>query len=193
MLCEEGRLARCLQDTHRSHVTDDPMRFDLPAFRSAALLGCSGAVFSALSLLAPPTGTLSDEPSTPVVAETPAPPYPAVEAPEPVALDLETVLETVVPLTAGEASYYAASLDGNPTASGEPYDHDDLTAAHRTLPFGTRLLVRNERNGKEVVVTVNDRGPFVRGRVIDLSGAAAQQLGMVKAGTARVAVAKIVG
>ena len=169
------------------------MRFDLPAFRSAALLGCSGAVFSALSLLAPPTDGPPDEPSIPAVVETPAPPYPVVEAPEPVALDLETVVERVVPVAAGEASYYAASLDGNPTASGEPYDHDDLTAAHRTLPFGTRLLVRNERNGKEVVVTVNDRGPFIRGRLIDVSGAAARRLGMVKAGTAPVAVAKIVG
>ena len=177
----------------RPHATDAPMRFDLPAFRSAALLGCSGAVFSALSLFAPADDGPTTAPSSPVVVEALAPPTPVAEAPESVDLDLETVVETVVPVGAGEASYYAASLDGNPTASGEPYDHDGLTAAHRTLPFGTRLLVRNERTGKEVVVTVNDRGPFVRGRVLDVSGAAAKQLGMVRAGTAPVAVAKIVG
>ena len=86
----------------------------------------------------------------------------------------------------GVASWYADSLDGNPTASGEPYDRNDLTAAHRTLPFDTRVRVTNLENGKEAVVRINDRGPHVKGRVIDVSGAAAERLGLIDSGTARV-------
>ena len=165
------------------------MRFDLFRFRSAAMLGCSGAVFSALSLLSP-------APSTPDAIEAVAVDIPTAPAPVEVAEVVEVVealalAPLAVPVGAGEASYYAASLDGRPTASGEPYDHDELTAAHRTLPFGTRLLVRNARNGQEVVVTVNDRGPFIRGRMLDLSGAAARRLGMIKAGTAPVVISRV--
>lgn len=84
----------------------------------------------------------------------------------------------------GVASRYARSLEGRRTASGERYDHDALTAAHRTLRFGTLLRVVNERNGRAVLVRVNDRGPFVRGRSLDLSGAAARRLGF--SGVARI-------
>lgn len=77
----------------------------------------------------------------------------------------------------GVASRYARSLHGRRTASGERYDHEGLTAAHRSLPFGTVLRVVNERNGQAAVVRVNDRGPFVRGRALDLSGGAARRLG----------------
>lgn len=76
----------------------------------------------------------------------------------------------------GVASFYAASLHGRPTASGARYDRGAFTAAHRTLPFGTVLRVTNTRNGRAVYVRVNDRGPFHRGRVLDLSNAAAQSL-----------------
>src|ERR671914_569742 len=69
----------------------------------------------------------------------------------------------------GHASWYGAELHGNPTASGEPFDMHALTAAHRTLPLGTRALVRNLENDRTVVVKINDRGPFTRGRTIDLS------------------------
>ena len=86
----------------------------------------------------------------------------------------------------GVASYYADSLDGNSTASGEPYDKDAMTAAHRTLPFGTVVRVVNLDNDRQVVVTINDRGPHVKNRIIDLSGAAAAELGLLDAGTARV-------
>lgn len=86
----------------------------------------------------------------------------------------------------GTASFYAASLHGRRTASGERYDRHALTAAHRTLPFGTLLRVTNQRNGRTVLVRVNDRGPFHRNRVIDLSGAAADAIGMRRAGTARI-------
>jgi rare lipoprotein A len=87
----------------------------------------------------------------------------------------------------GEASFYANSLRGRPTASGEPYDPGKLTAANRTLPLGTRLRVTRLDTGKSVVVRVNDRGPFGhRSRILDLSRAAAQQLDMLGAGVVRV-------
>jgi rare lipoprotein A len=86
----------------------------------------------------------------------------------------------------GLASYYGAAFDGRPTASGEAFDHRALTAAHRTLPFGSCLGVLNLANGRQVRVRVNDRGPFVRGRIIDLSEAAARRLGFVDAGVTRV-------
>lgn len=86
----------------------------------------------------------------------------------------------------GTASWYGPGFDGRQTASGERFDERGLTAAHRTLPFGTRVLVRNLRNGREVVVRINDRGPWARGRLIDLSKAAAAALDMVEAGEASV-------
>ena len=86
----------------------------------------------------------------------------------------------------GIASYYADSLDGNPTASGELYDKKALTAAHRTLSFGTRVEVTNLSNNRSVIVRINDRGPHVENRIIDVSGAAAKKLGLLNSGTARV-------
>jgi rare lipoprotein A len=93
-----------------------------------------------------------------------------------------------VEVDAGVASWYGERFHGRRTASGEPFNMHELTAAHPTLPFGTRVRVRNLDNGREVVVRINDRGPFSRGRVIDLSRAAASVLGFVQAGTARVSV-----
>jgi rare lipoprotein A len=84
------------------------------------------------------------------------------------------------------ASYYADKYQGRKTANGEIFDTRKLTAAHKTLPFGTRVRVTNLGNGKSVVVRVNDRGPFVAGRVIDLSPAAARKLDMIRAGVTRV-------
>jgi rare lipoprotein A len=86
----------------------------------------------------------------------------------------------------GIASYYAAKFHGRRTASGEKFSQKVLTAAHLTLPFGTLLKVTNLRNMKSVVVRVNDRGPHVRGRIIDLSRAAAELLGITRSGVARV-------
>ena len=86
----------------------------------------------------------------------------------------------------GTASFYGPGLAGNPTASGETFDPKQLTAAHRTLPFDSRVRVTNTANGRSVVVRINDRGPFAKGRIIDVSKAAAQQLGMVEKGTAPV-------
>jgi rare lipoprotein A len=87
----------------------------------------------------------------------------------------------------GDASYYSDKLAGRPTASGEPYAPKALTAAHRTLPFGTIVLVERE-DGRKVEVRINDRGPFKGGRVIDLSRRAAEELGMIREGVVPVVV-----
>ena len=89
------------------------------------------------------------------------------------------------------ASYYGEAFNGRPTSSGEIFDMNAYTAAHKTLPFGTFLEVTNLENGKKVVVRVNDRGPFVPNREIDLSKAAAQSLGMISRGITRVSIKKV--
>ena len=86
----------------------------------------------------------------------------------------------------GEASYYADSLNGRKTASGALYDKGALSAAHRSLPFGTKVKVTYLKTGSSVVVIINDRGPYVKGRITDLSGAAAKQVGLIDAGHGRV-------
>ena len=89
----------------------------------------------------------------------------------------------------GMASYYGNELAGNRTASGERFNPSQLTAAHRSLPFGSKVRVTNISNGDSVVVRINDRGPFSHGRVIDVSHAAAREIGMHRSGTARVRLA----
>jgi rare lipoprotein A len=86
----------------------------------------------------------------------------------------------------GEASYYGTELAGNRTASGERFDPNAFTAAHRTLPLGTRVRVTNIANGRSVIVRVNDRGPFVHSRLIDVSLGAAREIQMVRSGKAQV-------
>lgn len=86
----------------------------------------------------------------------------------------------------GIASFYERAFHGRTTASGGVYDERELTAAHRTLPFGARVRVTNLGNGRSAVLTITDRGPFIRGRIIDVSRRAARNLGFWRAGTARV-------
>lgn len=88
----------------------------------------------------------------------------------------------------GTASYYADRFHGKKTASGEPYQKEALTAAHKTLPLGTKARITNLKNGKSVVVKVNDRGPHTKGHIVDLSWRAARELGMIRAGLAQVRV-----
>ena len=88
----------------------------------------------------------------------------------------------------GNASWYGPGFDGKETASGETFDQNELTAAHRTLPLGTEAVVTNLETGKSVKVTINDRGPYAKGRKIDLSRAAARQIGMTKKGVAKVKI-----
>ena len=86
----------------------------------------------------------------------------------------------------GVASYYADDFHGRKTANGERFDMHAITAAHKELPFNSRVMVTNLDNGKKVVVRINDRGPFIKGRIIDLSYGAAKKIGMIGPGTARV-------
>ncbi len=89
---------------------------------------------------------------------------------------------------AGNASFYADKFVGRKTANGDIYSHNKYTCAHKSLPFGTKLRVTNLANNKSVVVTVNDRGPFVQSRVLDLSKSAAKEISMINQGIAKVSV-----
>lgn len=89
-------------------------------------------------------------------------------------------------LIEGVASWYGPGFHGRTTANGEKFNQNEMTAAHRTLPFGTRLRVTNEDTGKSVVVRVNDRGPFSGNRVLDLSKGAAEQIGLISKGVGQV-------
>jgi len=94
------------------------------------------------------------------------------------------VLETI----ASNASWYGPGFHGRLTASGEVFNQYSMTAAHKSLPFGTRVRVTNLYNGRSTVVRINDRGPFIGGRVVDLSMAAAERIGMISSGTAPVSI-----
>lgn len=124
----------------------------------------------------PPSAAEPASAARPDLLRDPAEPAPDTTAES----DALTVLEQ------GLASWYGKRFHGRRTASGERFDMNEMTAAHKTLPFGTRLRVRSLRTGREVVVRINDRGPFAKGRVIDLSAAAALALGMHKRGVGRV-------
>ncbi|MDN3645083.1 septal ring lytic transglycosylase RlpA family protein [Pontixanthobacter aestiaquae] len=105
-------------------------------------------------------------------------------------IEVEIVPETQS-LGTGVASYYGKRFHGRRTANGERFNMNAMTAAHKTLPFGTKVRVTNPRNGKSVVVRINDRGPFIRGRTIDLSRAAAKKVGIVQRGHGTVELAKV--
>ncbi|MBI5481947.1 MAG: septal ring lytic transglycosylase RlpA family protein [Deltaproteobacteria bacterium] len=96
--------------------------------------------------------------------------------------------DQIVATETGVASWYGARHHGRRTASGEPFDMHALTAAHRTLPFGTRCRVTSLRSGRSVIVRINDRGPYAKGRIIDLSRAAAEVIDMIRAGHVPVTV-----
>jgi rare lipoprotein A len=147
----------------------------------------------AAALLVAGCGTLREGGGAGVgVAPLPLPKAPPlIVAPAPLSRAPEASAPRAAPLAVehGIASWYGRPFHGRRTASGEVYDMHALTAAHRTLPLRSYVRVRNPANGREVVVRVNDRGPFVRGRVIDLSYAAARRLGI--AGIAPVDVLRL--
>ena len=116
----------------------------------------------------------SAEPAAEAVPEAEAAPKPAYEI-----------------VGEGEASYYGYELAGNRTASGERFNPRAMTAAHRSLPLGTKLRVTNLSNGRSVVVRINDRGPFAKARILDLSLGAAEEIRMVRAGKARVKLERL--
>lgn len=163
----------------------------MQAIVAAGLLGL--APLAASSAAAPDASTARLEPatSTAVIELVPLQPTAEVtvptvadEAPAPSALQ-ETVIGR------GSASYYAAKFNGRRTASGERFDNAAMTAAHRTLPFGSIVRVTNPANGRSVIVRINDRGPFSAGRMIDVSRAAAEELGLVARGHGTVELALI--
>lgn len=111
----------------------------------------------------------------------------AERAPTPSKTDTATPTQTRFSQQ-GKASFYARMHHGQRTANGERHDQQAMVAAHRSLPFGTLVRVTNLQNQKQVIVRINDRGPFVRGRIIDLSRAAAERIGMIDNGTVRVRI-----
>ena len=125
------------------------------------------------------------EPLAPEPVQAVAPKAPVVVQP-PVVAPPTPAKTLVVSTSTGEASWYGPGFFGNRTANGEVFRPGTMTAAHRTLPFGTKVKVTNLRNGKETIVRINDRGPFSGHRVIDIAHGAAQHLGLVSSGIAQV-------
>lgn len=134
---------------------------------------------AALILVALAAGCARTHKAPPTAAPTVSPPVARALPPEPRAIQT------------GKASWYGDAHHGRKTASGETFDMNALTAAHRTLPLGTRVLVTNLANGRSIEVRINDRGPRVSDRIIDLSFAAARALGGVGAGVFRVRIAVV--
>jgi rare lipoprotein A len=162
----------------------------------ALLTACTGALFAGCASTPGTDGPPENSPAG--IERTPD----AVPRPEPLRSGgpnkpYTLAGRTYVPLTgdvafteSGLASWYGRKFHGRATSSGEPYDMFAMTAAHKTLPIPSYVRVRNPANGREIVVRVNDRGPFVEGRIIDLSYAAAAKLGLL-AGVAPVTVRRI--
>ena len=167
------------------------------AFRSLLLLALAAAPASAAApaKAPPPASAPADfEASFARFAALPPAPEPAAHA-----VDLDAIEPPVEPASAaraigsGVASYYGRRFHGRRTASGERFDMNALTAAHRTLPFGSLVEVTNPANGRRVTVRINDRGPFHGGRVIDVSRAAATELGLIGPGRGTVELALLEG
>lgn len=158
-----------------------PQRLALTVAFSLLACGCAHRTYTTRPPVAAPPEQPAPAPSAP---SPPSGPPPAVER-QP-ALPGKYIEE-------GVASWYGIPFDGHRTSNGEIYDMHQLTAAHRTLPFGAVVRVTNLRNGKQTEVRINDRGPFVANRVIDLSLSAAQAIGMIGDGTAPVRLEMISG
>lgn len=158
--------------------------------RTALIAGVLGmAPLAASTAATPADGALPLETSIAAaeivpLAEAPLPEETASAAAE---------LPAATSLGSGTASYYASKFQGRRTASGEAFDNGAMTAAHRTLPFGSLVRVTNPATGASVVVRINDRGPFTRGRMIDVSRAAAEELGLIARGHATVELELIAG
>lgn len=146
------------------------------------------------SLAAAETEEVPAIPAAEVAADPTLPRFePTVEQAAPQLAVEEPAPEQAEHVGSGVASWYGAQFAGRRTASGERFDPADLTAAHRTLPFGSRVRVTHEGSGRSVVVRINDRGPFSHGRIIDVSQGAAKELGLVAAGSGRVRLELIAG
>jgi rare lipoprotein A len=149
--------------------------------RPVALASCAVVALALTGCATGPALVKAPAPGTPAPESSPPP-----AAPEPKASSRPT--QSRPTQMTGTASWYGKAHHGQPTASGEIYDMHALTAAHPSLPLGTRVRVVNVKNDRTVEVRINDRGPFVRGRILDLSYAAAQELGGVTDGAFRVKI-----
>ena len=197
--------------TTRLHSRPLSTRFAVLALGAALALPLAGAVaeetaVSATEAAAADTATTNDTAAEALVpaptvapadltdapADLTAAPAPAPIAPAPVEQPQAPAAQPATrSLGSGVASYYGAKFHGRRTASGQAFNMHAMTAAHKTLPFGTRVLVTNPRTGKSVTVTINDRGPYAHGRTIDLSKAAATEIGLVQRGHGTVELAII--
>ena len=134
-----------------------------------------------------PDGAKAEEVESDAVASPETPTEDTAVAPQPVQPPAPPIPQPrVISVSTGEASWYGPGFYGNRTANGEVFRPGTLTAAHRTLPFGTKVRVTNLWNGRSTVVRINDRGPFIGHRVIDLAHGAANKLGLVASGIAQV-------
>lgn len=152
------------------------------ALATAAMLVAPASSAIAESKLAPAKAAAAEAPAPAAIIAAPATTAPVAALPQSLEQDFETI-------KGGTASFYGHSLRGARTASGERFNPDDLTAAHPSLPFGTKLRVTNALTGDSVMVRVNDRGPFHSNRVIDLSEAAAKEIGIARMGSGKVELA----
>lgn len=164
-------LARELESDSVRESLETVLSQPLDSFRSPTGVDASTKPSRTEATQANPSGTTPEAAVAPVPLP---PPVPAVPQP------------AVVAVSTGEASWYGPGFYGNRTANGEVFRPGTLTAAHRTLPFGTKVRVTNLWNGRSAVVRINDRGPFHGRRVIDLAHGAANQLGLVASGIAQV-------
>ena len=170
LLASSGAWANDIRGEVRSDAPAAPLEHAVNAVEAMAMEAARDTAASASSATAMSTSPRQ----TPLVAVQDA-----------VKNALSSALETVQSnslVEAGMASWYGSAFQGRRTASGERFDMNQLTAAHKTLPLGTVVQVRNPLNGKTVDVTINDRGPFIKGRIIDLSYRAALALGIVQSG-----------
>ena len=165
-----------------------------PVAMAALLLGAAGASVPGAAEIQSPnasTGLLVPAKTQSTGFEAAFAPYDTIDTPEAASPEtdgprFEDPGETI---GSGLASYYGSEFAGRRTASGERFDPSGFTAAHRSLPFGSKVRVTNTSTGASVIVRINDRGPFSRGRLIDVSQAAARQLGLIGPGSGRVSLA----
>jgi rare lipoprotein A len=164
-----------------------------PAAIAALLLGAAGASVPGYAEIQAPDASapaLVPAPTQSTGFDAAFAPYDTIDTPEAAPEESGPRFEeSGQSIGDGMASYYGREFAGRRTASGERFDPAGFTAAHRSLPFGSKVRVTNTRTGASVVVRINDRGPFARGRVIDVSQAAARDLGLIGPGSGRVSLA----
>lgn len=170
----------------------DARRLGARTVQAAVIAGLLGlAPLAASSAAAPDAASVRVEPAASAAAIELVPVLLAADVVAPAVAEPAPSAPPETVIGRGSASYYAAKFHGRRTASGETFDNRAMTAAHRTLPFGSRVRVSNPATGASVVVRITDRGPFSEARMIDVSRAAAEQLGLIARGHATVELALI--